>query len=143
MSVTETKVKPGPDRGPRPYSQETVAYVGNLTRAPELRYTQKGQALVECDLAVNPRPGEERPTEFFRLLVFGNLAENMAESDLTKSSRVVVIGALVRENWTDEAGEAKSRNKIFVHAIGPDVRYATVNVNRIFRTNAPTDGAST
>lgn len=118
--------------------RQEVTKIGNLVGSPELRYTTKGQALCEVDLAVNPKPGEEKETEFYRLLIFGPLGENVAESDcITKSTRVVVVGSPDIEVWQDkETGESRSRKKIFVTAIGPDLRFAKVDgLTKIHRTN--------
>lgn len=121
-----------------------VTKVGNLVKDPELRYTTKGIALCEVDLAVNPRPNEEKETEFYRLLIFGPLGENVAESNLEKSTRVIVVGSpdiesLVGEDGLpllDETGKQRVRKKIFVNAIGPDLRYAKLDgITKIHRSN--------
>jgi single-strand DNA-binding protein len=116
-----------------------VTKIGNLVKDPELRYTTKGQALCEVDLAVNSRPGEEKDTEFYRLLIFGPMGENVSESDLGKSSRVIVVGSPDVENWPDKDNPEiiRTRKKIFVTAIGPDLRFATVStVTRVHRATA-------
>lgn len=116
-----------------------VTRIGNLVQDPELRYTTKGQALCECDLAVNPKPNEDKETEFYRLLIFGPLGENVAESpDISKSCRVIVVGSPDIETWIDEnSNETRTRKKIFVNAIGPDLRFAKVDsMTKIHRTNS-------
>lgn len=118
-----------------------VCKIGNLTRDPELRYTHsKGQALCEVDLAVNPNPNEaEKETEFYRLLLFGAIGENVAESDaMAKSTRVIVVGNPDIEERTDEeTGQTITRKKIFVTAIGPDLRFAVCpEIQRVHRAMA-------
>ena len=122
--------------------RQEVTKIGNLTRDPELRYTAKNIALCEVDLAVNAMPGEEKPTEFYRLLIFRDLGENVAESCLTKSTRVIVSGTPeveeyeVKDEQGNPTGEKRTRKKIFVTAIGPDLRFATVpEIVRIHRSN--------
>lgn len=122
-------------------TQQLVCKIGNLTRDPELRYTHsKGQALCEVDLAVNPNPNEtEKETEFYRLLMFGAIGENVSESPaLQKSTRVIVVGNPdIEERVDEETGTTVVRKKIFVTAIGPDLKYATCpEINRVHRSSA-------
>ena len=60
----------------------TVTLVGNLTRDPELRFTQGGQAVASFGLAVNRRyqqNGEwQEKTSFFNIIAWGQLGENAA-----------------------------------------------------------------
>lgn len=118
--------------------RQEVVKIGNLVKEGELRYTTKGQALYQNDLAVNPRPGTEGETEFYRLLVFGPLGENVSESGFDKSTRVIVVGSPDIEEWIDkETQETRTRKKIFVNAIGPDLRFATVDgITRVHRATA-------
>lgn len=130
--VTVENVKPE-QQAPR----QEVTKIGNLVKDPELRYTVKGQALCETDLAVNPKPGEDKETEFYRLLIFGPIGENFSESDISKSDRVIVVGSPDIETWTDDDGVERSRKKIFVTAIGPDVRFAKVDTLTKFHRSNP------
>lgn len=115
---------------------QEVTKIGNLVKDPQLRYTTKGTALCEVDLAVNPKPGEDKETEFYRLLIFGPIGENVSESEMGQSTRVIVVGTPDIEEWTDNEGVKKIRKKIFVTAIGPDLRYAIIpSINRIHRSN--------
>ena len=114
-----------------------VHKVGNLTRQPELRYLPNGTAVVSTGLAVDrPKvPGNwagERETMFYELTIFRDLAEN-APASLTKGTRVLLVGNAELEHWTDNEGQARTTKRIIVNAIGPDVRWATVTVNRIER----------
>ena len=58
-----------------------VTLVGNLTRDPELRFTQGGQAVASFGLAVNRRyqqNGEwQEKTSFFNITAWGQLGENV------------------------------------------------------------------
>lgn len=112
-----------------------VVKVGNLTKDPMLRYGQNGQAIVEVDLAVNPPKSDaEGETQFYKLVLFRSLAENASET-LEKSMRVVVVGRPDVDKWTDqETQEERSRKKIIVSAIGPDLRYAVAEVKKVYRT---------
>ena len=74
MSTTEQAITP----------KSTVTRVGNLTRDPELRYSAKGAAWATTALAVDRRKRcddgtwEEMVPEFYDMVCFGDLAENVA-----------------------------------------------------------------
>lgn len=94
--------------------QNHVAIVGRLTRDPEVRYTQKGQAVAALDVAVNrrykdPSSGEWKDdVVFIRVTVWGIAAERCKEK-LTKGSPVHVEGRLSMDEWTNKDGQ-KRRN---------------------------------
>lgn len=110
-----------------------IVKIGNLTRDPEFRYGQNDLPICETDLAVNPPKNSEQETQFYRLVMFRNLAANASDT-LSKSMRVIVVGRPTIDEWTDkETGEARTRKKIMVTAIGPDLRFATATVERVER----------
>lgn len=115
-----------------------VTLVGNITREPELRYTPSGQAVVKFGLAWNNNwtdriTGEKHEeAHFFDVTAWRQLGERVAES-LTKGDRVIVAGRLKHETWTTEAGENRSRVSVEADAIGPDLRWATVQITKAER----------
>ena len=90
----------------------TIGMVGNLTADPELHFSAKGTAYATSRISVRPyvAGAEVQPdAEFFDLVCFGGLAENVAEV-LRKGSRVVVSGRLETDTWTGQDGvERESR----------------------------------
>jgi len=118
-----------------------TALTGNLTRDPEIRYTREGQASTVFGLAVNRRWQDrdtkewEESTSFFDVVCWRDLAENAALS-LTKGMRVVVIGRLEQRSWETEEGQRRSKVEIVAEEIGPSLRFATAEVERIERGNA-------
>ena len=70
----------------------SITLVGNITRDPELRFTNTGQANVTFGLAVNRRWQNrqtqewEEATSFFDVVCWREMAENVSES-LTRGSR--------------------------------------------------------
>ena len=114
-------------------ASNTITVVGNLTRDPELRYTQSGKATVTVGIAVNRRyqvNGEwQEATTYMNVVAWDQLAENVAAS-LTKGTRVLVTGRLdVREYEAREGGKRTSVD-IAAEEIGPTLRWATVSVER-------------
>jgi len=84
-----------------------VLLMGNLTRDPELRYTQSGTAVASLNIATSrkwrdkKRDGElVEETEWHRVSVFGSTAEHCARY-LTKGRQVHVEGRLRTRKYTD------------------------------------------
>jgi len=117
----------------------TVTLVGNLTRDPELRYTASGLGVVGVGLAVNHRRqvnGEwQEETSFFNITAFGDLGENVAAS-LNKGNRVLVTGRLQQRSYETKEGEKRSVVEVIADEIGPSLRWAQAQVERISRDSA-------
>lgn len=117
----------------------TVTVVGNLTRDPELRFTQSGQARAILGIAVNRRwqnrgSGEwEEQVSFFNVVCWGEMAENVSES-LSRGSRAVVTGRLDQRSWDTPEGDKRSVVEISAEEIGPSLRWATAEVRKTERT---------
>jgi single-strand DNA-binding protein len=121
----------------------TVTLVGNLTRDPELRYTPSGMGVVGLGLAVNHRRqvnGEwQEEASFFNVTAFGDLGENVAAS-LNKGNRVVVTGRLQQREYETKDGEKRSVVEVIADEIGPSLRWARAQVERISRDDATSGG---
>lgn len=114
-------------------ASSNITVVGNLTRDPELRYTQSGKATVTVGLAVNRRyqvNGEwQEQTSYMNVVAWDQLAENIAAS-LTKGSRVLVSGRLDVREYQGREGDKRTAVEIVADEIGPTLRWATVTVER-------------
>ena len=110
-------------------------FAGNLTRDPELRFTQSGQAVASISVAVTPRrynattkTYEDGTASFIEGSVWGDQAQNVAES-LHEGDRVTVIGRFVTRVFTPEqgrnAGHEVRKLEVLVDEIGPSLRWAT------------------
>ena len=114
----------------------TIGLVGNLVSDPDLAYSKAGKPWAKARLSVKPyTPGAETQPEpeYFDLVCFGSLAENVTET-LGKGARVVVSGRVETETWTGRDGVERESRKFIADAIGPDLRFGTVTVNRTQRT---------
>lgn len=122
-------------------ANETVlTVIGNLTADPELRFTASGQAVANFTVASTPRvmkDGEWKDGDalFMRCNVWRQMAENVAES-LTRGSRVILQGKLKQRQFETREGEKRTVVELEVDAVGPDLRYATVKVNKAARGSA-------
>ncbi|HUS62488.1 MAG TPA: single-stranded DNA-binding protein [Acidimicrobiales bacterium] len=118
-------------------SGNNVTLIGNITRDPELRFTNTGQAKAAFGLAVT-RKWQNRQTQewdeatsFFNVVCWGSLGDNVAES-LTKGARVVVTGRLEQRSWEVE-GDKKSIVEVIADDVAPSLRWATAKVEKTER----------
>jgi single-strand DNA-binding protein len=118
-----------------------VTLVGNVTRAPELKYTAGGRGVSSFGIAVNRRwmnktTGDwDEQVSFFNVTAWGELGENIAAS-LEKGNRAIVIGRLEQRKYTDREGNEKSVVECVADSIGPDLRWATCEIHRAERTQS-------
>jgi single stranded DNA-binding protein len=89
-----------------------VTLTGNLTDDPDLRFTPNGNPVANFRLAVTSRVKDgdgwrDGETSFFRVNVWRQLAEHVAES-LSKGDRAVVIGRLKSRSWETPEGDKRS-----------------------------------
>jgi len=123
----------------------SITLVGNITRDPELRFTNTGQATATFGLAVN-RVWNDRQTNerkevvsFFDIVCWREMAENASES-LQKGTRVVVTGRLEQRSWETQDGEKRSKIEVVADEIGPSLRWATAEVRKNDR-RGPSDNS--
>ena len=76
---------------------------GNLTRDPEVRYTQSGKAYARMGIAVNRPYSKEKVTDFFNLVAWDKTAEFCGHY-MQKGSRVVVEGRLQTSSYENKDG---------------------------------------
>lgn len=95
-----------------------IILIGNLGKAPELRYTPDGNAVCSFSLATNEKRKDKSGqlqdiTTWFKVTLWRKQAEN-ASKYLTKGSPVYIEGRLNIEEWTDKDG--KNRYTLDVQA---------------------------
>lgn len=123
----------------------TVTLTGNLTKDPELRYTTGGRGVASFGLAVNRRyqvNGEwQEQVSFFNVVAWADLGENAAAS-LHKGNRVVVTGRLEQRSYDTREGEKRNITEVIADDLGPSLRWAQAQVERISRDSADGGGFS-
>ena len=67
---------------------------------------------------------------YFVCTVWRDMAEH-ANSTLSKGMRVIVTGRLDYQTWENAEGQTRNTIKVLVDEIGPSLRWATANVERI------------
>lgn len=93
-----------------------VVILGNLTRAPELRYTPAGHAVCSFGVATNrvwkTAEGDRREdAEFHNVVAWNRLAE-ICSQYLTKGQKVYIQGRLQTRTWEGQDGVRRSRTEI-------------------------------
>ncbi len=128
-------------------SENAVTLVGNLTEDPELRYTAQGAAVANFRIAVSKRirdpqtnEWKDGDTSFFRINVWRQLAENVAES-LTRGTRVVVTGTLKMRQWETQEGEKRSVIEVEATDVGPSLKFATAKPEKVKRGEGAANGS--
>lgn len=98
-----------------------VAITGNLTRAPELRSTAGGTAVLSFGIAVNDRRKNQQTGEwedypnFIDCTMFGARAQS-ASRFLSKGSKVAIEGKLRWSQW-ERDGQKRSKIEVIVDEI--------------------------
>lgn len=107
---------------------------GNLTKDPELRYTQQGRAVASMRLAVTDRvkdPDGDRwkdgETRFFDVAAWGQLGERAANC-LAKGDRVVCDGQWESRAWEDKDGNTQEAIALVARDLGPSLLFADARV---------------
>lgn len=88
---------------------------GNLTKDPELKYTQSGKAYARCGIAVK-RPFSKDITDFFNILAWEKSAEFLAKY-FTKGSRILIEGRIQTGSYDDKDGNKRYTFDIVVDQI--------------------------
>ena len=91
--------------------------VGTLGRDPEIRYSSKGNAVVNLSVATNEawkdrETGEaQERTEWHRIVIFGKLGE-IASQYLKKGSQAYFEGRIKTSKWQDQSGNQRYTTEI-------------------------------
>jgi single-strand DNA-binding protein len=124
-------------------ADSSVTIIGNLTRDPEIRFTNTGRPVVTFGVAVNRRyqvNGEwQEQTSYFNVTAWGQLGENVAAS-CTKGTRAIIFGRLEQREYETREGEKRSVVEIVADEVAPSLRWATAQVERTARTDGGQSG---
>lgn len=94
-----------------------VILMGNLTRDPEIRYTQGSEplAVAKFSIAVQRRFKREGETDvdFINCTCFGRQAENIGKF-FTKGRKIAVVGRIQNNSWQDKDGNKRISTDVIV-----------------------------
>ena len=107
-----------------------IGLLGNLTRDPELKFTNEGVAICDLGLAINrkwtDKEGKETENvDFFNISCWNSMAENCAAS-LKKGDRVLISGHMNLRSWENKEGK-----KFNIINITADVIAASLEFDKI------------
>lgn len=109
-----------------------VILMGNLTRDPEIRYSQgeNSLAIARFSIAVNRRFARQgdTDTDFFNCTAFGRQAE-FVEKYFRKGSRMLMTGRVQNDNYTNNNGEKVYSVQIIAEEIEFAERKSTADAN--------------
>ena len=117
--------------------ETVITIVGNLTADPELRATRNGGTVANFSIAATPRVFDKQSNQwvdgdalFLRCSAWRDLATHCAQS-LSKGMRVIAQGRLTQHSWEDEQHQKRTSVELQVDEIGPSLRYATAQVQKM------------
>ena len=97
-----------------------VMLIGRLGRDPEIRYSSNNTPICNFSLATSERVRKgdnfEEKTEWHRIVVFGNQAEN-ASKFLKKGSLVFVYGKIQSRTYQDKDGNERNVVEIIANSL--------------------------
>lgn len=99
----------------------TVQILGNLTRDPEVRYTQSGKAVATFNVAATntftSSDGETKEqTAFINCVAWGKLGESIG--NLRKGNRVFVEGRLQTRSYETADGQKRYVTEVVANFVG-------------------------
>ncbi len=110
--------------------ETSTTIVGNLTRDPELKFSDSGKAVTSFAVAVNNRRKNRQTQEwedfpsFMNVVAWADLAEHCASS-LKKGERVIVFGTLQERSYEGRDGNTRRVLELIADALGHDLRFGT------------------
>ncbi|KAB7462193.1 single-stranded DNA-binding protein [Bifidobacterium catenulatum] len=117
--------------------ETVITIVGNLTADPELRTTSAGAQVASFTIASTPRSWNRNTNQFedgqalfMRCSAWRDLATHCAQS-LSKGMRVIAQGRLQQRSYQAQDGSNRTVIELQVDEIGPSLRYATAQVQKM------------
>ena len=117
--------------------ETVITIVGNLTADPELRTTSAGAQVASFTIASTPRTWNRNTNQFedgqalfMRCSAWRDLATHCAQS-LAKGMRVIAQGRLQQRSYQAQDGSNRTVVELQVDEIGPSLRYATAQVQKM------------
>ena len=93
-----------------------VLLIGNLTRDPELKYTQGGTAVCEIGIAVNRTfkkadGSKAEETTFVDCEAWGRTGETISQY-MSKGRQIFIEGRIQTRQWEDQSGNTRYTTEI-------------------------------
>ena len=129
-----------------------IYLLGNLTKDPEIKYTNEGMAITEMGLAINKRwkdnNGEDvEIVDYFNVTSWNALAENCAGT-LRKGDRIIVNGHLNLRSWESKEGKKYNIINVTADVVAASLEFCKLKIadkksKKIEKAISPDKGSST
>lgn len=117
--------------------ETVITVVGNLTADPEMRTTRNGSTVANFSIASTPRVFDKQSNQwvdgdalFLRCTAWRDMAQHCAQT-LRKGMRVIAQGRLQQRSYQANDGSNRTVIELQVDEIGPSLRYATAQVQKM------------
>ena len=104
-------------------SLNKVMLIGNLGRDPDIRFMANGDPVANFTMATSEKWKDKdsgdahEKTEWHRVVVFGNLAQVIADY-VKKGSKIYIEGKMQTRKWTDKEGAEKYTTEVVLSGWG-------------------------
>ena len=95
---------------------------GTVGKDPDLRYSASGTAVLTFAIADNYGKDDKKKTTWWDIIVFGKLAENVANT-ISKGTSVLITGRLEQEEYTKKDGTKGTARKLIADEVGASCRW--------------------
>ena len=100
----------------------TVTIHGTVGQEPELRFSASQNAVLTFSVADNYGKDDKKKTTWWNVIVFGKLAENVANT-INKGTSVIITGRLEQEEFTTKDGDKRKSTKLIADEVGASCRW--------------------
>lgn len=114
-------------------AMNTIIITGNVTKDPEMRFTQGGKGICTFSVATSWGRDDNKQTTYHDVKVFGDMAENVCAS-ITKGVRVTVHGRLDKQSYERKDGGKGMSVEIVAESVALDVRFRPAYVDQTENT---------
>jgi len=115
----------------------TVTIHGTVGQEPELRFSASQTAVLTFSVADNYGKDDKKKTTWWNVIVFGKLAENVANT-INKGTSVIITGRLEQEEFTTKEGDKRKATKLIADEVGASCRWNAWVADQTSKTVAQT-----
>jgi single-strand DNA-binding protein len=95
---------------------------GTVGQDPELRFSASNNAVLTFSVADNYGKDDKKKTTWHNVIVFGKVAENVANS-IAKGTTVLITGRYEQEEFTKKDGTTGKTTKLIADEVGVSCRW--------------------
>lgn len=95
---------------------------GTVGQEPELRFSASNNAVLTFSVADNYGKDDKKKTTWHNVIVFGKVAENVANS-IAKGTTVLITGRYEQEEFTKKDGTKGKTTKLIADEVGVSCRW--------------------